>query len=216
MNSLVFINSNNLHEQPFTTSKIIAEYGKVKHHAVQQMISTYEKDLKEFGVIAFQMRKPENTNGGRPEKIYKLNEQQATLLISYMQNTEPVREFKKTLVKQFYLMKRELTRRTISREKAKDRRNALTEALDRLPPSPHKAMKYKHYTDLVYKIVFDKNTKQLRQQYGISDKETPRDYLSVEDIRKVEKVENEIAVLIDFGNQYSNIKTMMLGKYQRN
>ncbi|URZ08940.1 Rha family transcriptional regulator [Clostridium felsineum] len=214
MNDLVFINSNNLNEEPFTTSKIIAAYGQVNHDTVQRLIRNYKNDIEEFGIIGFQIRKPENSKGGRPEKVYKLNEQQATLLISYMQNTEPVREFKKTLVKQFYLMKKELTKRFISREKAKEKRNTLTDALDRLPQSPHKAMTYKHYTDLVYNIVFGKNTKQLRQQYGISDKETPRDYFSVNDIKKVEKIENEIAVLIEFGNTYSNIKTIMLRKYK--
>lgn len=231
MNNLVFINSNNLYEEPFTTSKIIAEYGGQQHKNIRELIEKHKSDIKEFGVIAFQMLKPENFNedivyafetdkprnkGGRPEKIYKLNEQQATFLITLMKNTEKVVKFKKELVKQFYQMKNELIKRRFERSNGIEKRNVLTEALDKLPPSPHKVMKYKHYTDLVYKIVFNKNTKQLRQQYGISNKETPRDYLSTKDIKKVEKVENEIAVLIDFGNQYSNIKAMMLNKYKRN
>jgi len=37
MDKLVFINSNNLNEEPYTTSKIISEYGGQKHHAVQQI-----------------------------------------------------------------------------------------------------------------------------------------------------------------------------------
>ena len=47
---------------------------------------------------------PKN-KGGRPEKVYHLNEPQATLLITYLKNTEPVREFKKELVRQFYAMR---------------------------------------------------------------------------------------------------------------
>lgn len=39
--NLVFINSNNLYEEPFTTSKIIAEYGGQEHRAVRQLIETY-------------------------------------------------------------------------------------------------------------------------------------------------------------------------------
>ncbi|EHZ84787.1 phage protein [Streptococcus pneumoniae 8190-05] len=36
-------------------------------------------------------------------KIYRLNEQQATLLITYLRNTEPVRKFKMNLVKAFFV-----------------------------------------------------------------------------------------------------------------
>ncbi|KEI83368.1 Rha family transcriptional regulator [Clostridium botulinum] len=213
MSKLVFLDKNNLNEEPFTISKIIAEYGQVEHHALQQLILKYEDDIKEFGVIAFEMRKPENSKGGRPEKIYKLNEEQSTLLISYMQNTLPVRNFKKKLVKEFYLMKKELSKRVINREKAKDKRNALTDAINRMPDSPHKAMKYRHFTDLVYKIVFNKNTKQLREEFQISKDDTPRDYFSANELEKVEVVENQIAVLISLGNDYLTIKDMLQKKY---
>ncbi|MTK13257.1 MAG: transcriptional regulator, partial [Clostridiaceae bacterium] len=204
MDKLVFLETNNLNEEPFTTSKIIAEYGQVEHHALQQLILKYEDDIKEFGVIAFEMRKLENSKGGRPEKIYKLNEEQSTLLISYMQNTLPVRNFKKNLVRQFYIMKKELSKRSVTREKARDKRNALTDAIDKLSDSPHKCMKYRHFTDLVYKIVFNKNTKQLREQFGISKNDTLRDYFSTEDLGKVEVIENQVAVLIDLGNDYKS------------
>lgn len=39
---------------------------------------------------------------GRPTKVYRMNEMQATLLIPYMDNTEVVREFKIRLVEQFF------------------------------------------------------------------------------------------------------------------
>lgn len=213
MNNLVFLEPNKIDAIPFTTSKVIAEYGRIKHHAIQQLISAYKSDLEEFGVIAFEMRKPENSKGGRPEKIYKLNEQQATLLITYMQNTLPVRRFKKTLVKQFYIMQQELNRRTATRLKAKEAREALTNAIKNLPDSPHKSMKYKHYTDLVYKIVFNKNAKQLREQFGISKKDNLRDYFSADEIKKVEYIENQISVLVDFGNDYKTIKAILEKKY---
>lgn len=211
---LVFIKSSNLKEEPFTTSKVIAECGKVNHHTVTKLIQTYEKDLQEFGILRFQIE--EIKGKGQPEKHYKLNEQQATLLITYMKNTLPVREFKKDLVKQFYFMKKELEKRKIERAKGIVNRNALTEAIDKLPYTPHKPMIYRHYTDLAYKLAFGKTTKQLRVQFGIGGEETPRDYLQVAEIARVEKIENEIAVLIEFGNSYSNIKNMMLKKYHKN
>ena len=102
---LVFKQKEGIKADLFTTSKVIAECTNVKHHAVQQMIIKYEKELSTMGKLAFEMRPNESNQN---EKIYKLNEQQATLLITFMKNTPVVVEFKKELVKQFYKMREEL------------------------------------------------------------------------------------------------------------
>jgi phage regulator Rha-like protein len=206
MEKLVFLEPDDVQETPFTTSEVIAKHGKVQHHALQQMLSKYKKDIEEFGVLAFEMRKPENSNGGRPEKIYHLNEQQATLLITYMQNTLPVRKFKKALVKQFYIMQKELTSRKVTRQIGKEAREALTNAIQELPESPHKAMKYKHYTDLAYKVVFGKNAKQLREEYGLKKTDDLRNRFSTSELDKVLKIERQISVLIELGYSYKEIK----------
>ncbi|WP_333888262.1 Rha family transcriptional regulator [Clostridium sp.] len=213
MNKLVFLEPDKINAIPFTTSKVIADNGKVKHDTVQRLIRNYKSDLEDFGVLGFEIRKPENTKGGRPEKIYRLNEQQATLLITYMQNTLPVRKFKKALVKQFYLMKQDLNKKAVKRLKGKETREVMTKAIKNLPDSPHKTMLYKHYTDLIYKIIFNKNAKQLREQFGITKKDILRDYFTTEQISKVEHLENQVAVLIDFGNDYKTIKAILEKKY---
>lgn len=77
------------------------------------MVRRYQEDIQEFGEIAFEMRNSafETLNGdaavatssqGRPTEYALLNEQQSTLLMTYMRNSEVVREFKKRLVKAFY------------------------------------------------------------------------------------------------------------------
>lgn len=121
--------------EPYTTSEIIAAGAEVQHHAIQQLISTYQQDFEEFGIIAFEMRK---TGGrGRPEIIYHLNEQQATLLMTYLKNTEIVRAFKKELVRQFYAMRSLLLERASpvwqdARSLGKEIRRQETEAIKRL------------------------------------------------------------------------------------
>jgi len=211
VNNLVFLEPNCLDEIPFTTSKVIAENGLVNHHTITKLIQRYEEDLKEFGILRFEIE--EIKGRGQPEKIYKLNEQQATLLITYMKNTLPVRKFKKALVKQFYIMQKELIKRTATRTIAKEAREALTNAIQSLPDSPHKSMKYKHYTDLVYKITFGKNTKQLREEYRITSKDSLRDYFTAEQITEIQRLENQIGVLIDLGNDYQFIKMTLNKKY---
>lgn len=64
MNALVFVDTNRLNAEPFTTSDIIAEYAQITHHAIQQMVSKYEANLKSFGTLAFEMREV-NKNGGK-------------------------------------------------------------------------------------------------------------------------------------------------------
>ncbi len=89
----------------FTDSKVIANGTNNKHHAIQQIINKYEKDFKEFGELAFEMRP---LPSGQKEKIYLLNEEQATLLMTYLRNSDVVRKFKKNLVHQFYKMRRHI------------------------------------------------------------------------------------------------------------
>ena len=94
-------------KEPYTTSEIIAECAEVKHDTVQSLIRNHQEDFESYGIIGFEIRKLDRR--GRPMKIYRLNEQQATLLITYLRNTEPVKEFKKNLVKAFFEMRDELT-----------------------------------------------------------------------------------------------------------
>lgn len=211
MDKLVFLEPNDIKEEPFTTSEVIAERGKVEHKTVTDLINRYKDDLKEFGEVRFKIAF--NPKTSRNYNVYQLNEQQATLLITYMQNTLPVRKFKKALVKQFYIMQKELNSRRVTRQIAKQSREALTNAIQALPESPHKAMKYKHFTDLVYKIVFGKNAKQLRNEYGITEKDNLRDRFTVEENSRIEKLENQISVLLDLGYDYSSIKEELNKKY---
>lgn len=76
----------------FTTSKIIADGTNNKHHSMTAIIQKYESDFAEFGKVRFEM---EPLKSGQKEKVYLLNEEQATLLMTYLRNNEVVRKFKK-------------------------------------------------------------------------------------------------------------------------
>jgi len=205
---LVFVATQDLHEIPFTTSKVIAERGEAKHHAVTKLIQTYEEDLKEFGILRF---KNEEIKGrGQPEKYYLLNEQQATLLITYMKNTLPVRKFKKALVKEFYRMKEELISRKVVRAKAKEARSRMTDAIrDYIAESPNKHWQYKHFTDLVYRKAFGKSAKELRLEMCVKDNDQLRDNLAAGELEVLEKAEVFVAGMVMAGYQYAEIKSMI-------
>ncbi|RBR57656.1 Rha family transcriptional regulator [Enterococcus faecalis] len=208
MEELVFLHSQYIEEEPFTTSKIIAEYAEIEHRAVRQLIRTYEKDLNEFGKTTFEMSKI-NKGRGRKQKIYHLNEEQATLLITYLDNTEPVRRFKKALVRQFYDMKNELYARRMERQKEKSVRKSMTDVIKELELSPHY---YKHYTDLVYKTALGFTAKKIRDARDVGKKATILDYLTSEEIEAVNKREQQVATLLTLKMDYDTIKSILNGQ----
>ena len=79
---------------------------EVEHDAIMKMVRKYEplfQDIRSFG---FEIRK----SGGRPTTFCRLDEEQATFLITLMRNSEVVVPFKLKLTRQFYRMKNELIR----------------------------------------------------------------------------------------------------------
>ncbi|MBP3760232.1 MAG: Rha family transcriptional regulator [Ruminococcus sp.] len=101
MNELTFAYK----DEAFTNSLIIAEGTGVEHNSIQLLIKNYKNELEELGRVRFEIE-PLMTKGGiRKVKICRLNEQQATFLITLMRNTPVVVEFKKELVKQFFEMR---------------------------------------------------------------------------------------------------------------
>jgi phage regulator Rha-like protein len=96
--ALVFSHS----DQAVTSTLIIAQETGNDHASVIKLVRTYLADFEEFGRVGFEIA-PFETNGGTQQReIALLNEQQATLLITYMRNSDVVRAFKKRLVKAFY------------------------------------------------------------------------------------------------------------------
>lgn len=213
--SIVFIEPAKTEAEPFTTSEVIAEYAEVTHHSIQQIVSRHKKDIKEFGVLAFEMRKPINEKGGAPKKIYHLTESQATLVITYLKNTAPVRAFKKELIRQFYLMRSELIKRQALRTELKPIRRELTDAIkDSIELSTNK-WAYKQYTDLAYKCAVGKTASQIKRERGLEVHVPAVSFLTAEELERIAKVSNQIAVLIDLGMDYSEIKTI-IGRYNTN
>ncbi len=95
-------------EELFTTSEAIADGSGVAHDSVKRLIRDSHRDLAEFGLVGFEIRANSTVRGEREEKVWKLNEQQATLILTYLRNTEKVRAFKKALVRAFYEMAKQL------------------------------------------------------------------------------------------------------------
>ena len=91
-------------ETPVTTSLIISRCTNIEHSSIIKLIRNHLKDLEKFGTCRFEIQKTK----GRPLEFAYLNEQQTTLLITFMRNSEIVVDFKIKLVEEFYKMKKTL------------------------------------------------------------------------------------------------------------
>lgn len=101
MQSLVFIYET----QPVTTSLIIADHCQYDHASVLKLVRNHVEDLEEFGRVRFEIQPFETAGGVQQREISILNEQQATFLITLMNNNQIVLQFKKALVKAFFQMR---------------------------------------------------------------------------------------------------------------
>lgn len=208
MNDLVYLSPNT--EEPFTTSEVIAECAGVKRDTVQKLVQRHEKDLREFGKVGFQIRPLSGSKTGQTVKVYHLNEQQATLLLTFLRNTPVVIEFKKELVHQFFAMRKELMSIKTIKAERKPLRTSMTDAIKALPDSPHKQFKYNQYTDLAYMAALGKTARQLRKERGAEKSATASDYMSSDELAAVSKMENRISVLLEVGMDYQQVKNCLM------
>lgn len=202
MNDLVFMHG--LNEEPYTTDKIIAECSKNQLDNVKHLIRNHKRDFEEFGVLGFEIRK---LNGrGRPQKTYHLNEQQATLLITYLDNTPEVNQFKKNLVHEFYRMRKELNQRQINRAIEKPQRKSL---MDAIKDWTHVTQwSYRNMTQLLLKRATGGLTaQQIKKQRHVK---LALDGLTLKEQERYKQLENIAIGLVGLNKTWDEVKGVLL------
>ena len=219
MKGIVFIKPIGSHLEPFTTSDIIADCAGVQRSTVSRLVRKHESDLEEFGLVGFEIRavKRDGERGIKYEKLWHFNEQQATLFITYLQNTEPVRQFKKDLVREFFAMRKELEKRKVLRAESRPIRRNLTDALrDSGEDERMHGYSYATYTDLFYRAALGKTAKQLRRERGAAPRANAKDFLTSEELPLYEKKEAAATALLDVGLRYDEIKKLLMREATKN
>ena len=96
----------------FTDTEVIASQVGNTHASVIRLVRNNQADFEEFGRVGFEIAPFETAGGSQNRTVAILNEPQATLLMTYLRNSDVVRQFKKTLVSAFYQMRQKLTQPT--------------------------------------------------------------------------------------------------------
>lgn len=186
----------NYKDEAFTDSLIIAQGTGVEHSSVIRLATNYKNELGEFGRVGFQIVPLETKGGIQKVKICRLNEEQATFLISLMKNTKPVVQFKKALVKEFYNMKKFIHTLVTTRKDFP----LLTDNIKLLHENP-KPYHFSNECDMINKLVTGMTAKKFREAHGIPKGESIRPYLTDKQIELMEKLQKaDVGLLIAFPN----------------
>ena len=87
-----------------TPTTAIAAGTENEHASVISLVRKYQVDLADFGGVRFEVEPFDTAGGVQSREIALLTEPQATLLLTFMRNTDIVRAFKKKLVREFWEM----------------------------------------------------------------------------------------------------------------
>lgn len=197
-------------ETSIATSLDIAETFGKEHKRVLQDIRELEcsEDFRRHNFVQSSYVNSQN----KKQPMYYVTRDGFTLLaMGY--TGEKAMKFKEGYIRQFNAMEKLLIGKIKEREKGIAVRQAFTKAIQQ--SSENERMHghvYSTYTDVIYKSIFGKNAKQLREEFGITKKESMRDYFSEEELVKVQNAEMLVSALVGYGWGYNEIKEFILNK----
>lgn len=197
-------------ETSIATSLDIAETFGKEHKRVLQDIRELEcsEDFRRHNFVQSSYVNSQN----KKQPMYYVTRDGFTLLaMGY--TGEKAMKFKEGYIRQFNAMEKLLIGKIKEREKGIAVRQAFTKAIQQ--SSENERMHghaYSTYTDVIYKSIFGKNVKQLREEFGITKKESMRDYFSEEELVKVQNAEMLVSALVGYGWGYNEIKEFILNK----
>lgn len=209
---LVEVTRINKEEVTVVSSLDIAETFEKNHRDVMESIRTIESSIStaEFSAL-FSLSSYKATNG-KSNPMYYMNRDGFTLLaMGY--TGEKAMKFKLAYIKQFNAMEKMLIGKMKEREKGIAVRQALTNALQQSQENERMhGHAYSTFTNVIYKAVFGKDAKHLREDYGISKTDNLRDWFSAEELAAVQSVEMIVSGLVGCGWGYEQIKEFILNK----
>lgn len=188
-------------KEPYTLSSIVAECTNLQHHTITKTIRKHQARFEQFGKVGFKIQAMES---GQDTKDYILNEQQATLLVTFLKNTEQGANFKTNLVKAFFELRNEVVEFRYQRAIEKPKRKELVKAISDWESAPKHA--HSTVTNLLLKAVTGFNAKQLRALRG---EEIALNSLYSGELKEYQALENMVIAMIQLGFDYQDIKTMV-------
>lgn len=196
----------NKREINVVTSLDVAETFEKEHRNVLADIRNIQSEISTAEFSALFYEDEYKASNGKKNPMFYMNRDGFTLLaMGY--TGERAMKFKLAYINQFNQMEELLKGKLIEREKGIAVRQSLTKAIQQSGENERThGHAYSLYTDLIYKAVFGKNAKQLREEYGITKQDNLRDFFAQEELAKVKSVEMIVGGLVDCGWGYDDVK----------
>lgn len=195
-------------EVTVVSSLDVAETFEKRHSDVLRDIENLEcsPEFRERN-FAFSKYSVENNKKTYP-MVYMTRDGFTILAMGY--TGEKAMKFKEAYINQFNAMEQLLTGKLIEREKGIAVRQSLTKAIRQSNENERMhGHAYSTYTDIIYKVIFGKTAKQLREEYGIDKKANLRDCFTAEELAKVQSIEMIVSGLVNCGWGYDDIKSFI-------
>lgn len=209
---LVEIKTVNKEEVTVVTSLDVAEtFGKEHRHVLEDIRKICD-NLSTAEISALFYESDYKASNGKKNPMYLMNRDGFTLLaMGY--TGEKAMQFKLAYIKQFNAMEKALIGKLKEREKGIAVRQALTKALQQSNENERMhGHAYSTYTDLIYRSIFGKSAKQLREEFSITKKDNLRDCFSEEELQKIQNAEMLVSSLMGYGWGYDEIKQFLENK----
>lgn len=203
---LVEIKRVNKSETTVVSSLDVAETFEKNHRDVMESIRNIESTISTAEFSALFILGSYKASNGKPNPMYVMTRDGFTLLaMGY--TGEKAMQFKLAYIKQFNAMEELLKGKLIEREKGIAVRQSITKALQQSAENERMhGHAYSTYTNCIYKVLFGKNAKQLREELGIGTNENLRDHLTLEELRAIQSMECLVSGLVDCGWGYEQVK----------
>ena len=189
---------------PITDTTIISEIFGIEHKSLIVLVRKYKDELKELGTIR-DFKSP-LAGSKRKSTVYELSESQFSFLIMLTRNNEKTVKFKLLFAKEFFKMKKELLARVETRYIGISVRKKLTDTIKNCVTDDgnFKNYAYSNYSRLVLKKILGKKVKKVREERGLKEKDNIRNFLTIEELEKVQELESKIATFIEFTDNADN------------
>lgn len=210
------------------TLQMASSYYEVSNETLRSLVRRYRdefneyeelrmlkgKALKEFKALV--MNSPEYEDIKTSPSLQLINRRGLLRLGMLLAESEVAKSVRNYLLNVEEVSDKEQKLWAVEREISKRERRMLTDSIQEFYNGAIKqGFEYATFTNLVYKILFDSSAKQLRELYELDKNEPLRDSFTTEDLRKVVNVERTIAVLLQLGKDYEDIKIELIKNKER-
>lgn len=207
----------------------VAEFYEVTNKAINTVIDRNRSELEDDGIVVLkgeelkkfkeQLSVPQGEEHIINPKTSNLTllTKRAMLRMGMLLTTSDVaKKVRSYLLNLDEIATKEQKEWAIQREVGKaDRKRMCTAISKYVPNSTNKKFAFPNYTNMIYKIIFGKNAKELKNEKGIENNDLLRDSFNKDELRIIDEFETIVTALLSLGFNYDYIQEQLKLNYSR-